>query len=208
MNSSLYLAAHYIVIRSRDLLTFGRCRYGNRVERNHLSQLAQTTRDLGGLSFIGQGHTDTIVRHNCVKDVIGMDIDDSGRLMRPFYSWGVYLDNFATGFRVSDNILNGNVLGEPPVRFLSQIPQTELIGARGAGGVFIHGGSSNAIVNNIFYRSSNASMPGPGHYGHVRCALLSTAHFTIQTEQASRRSVMARRECCWATWAQRWRTTQ
>ena len=102
------------MIRSRDLLTFERCRYGNRVERNHLSQLAQTTRDLGGLSFIGQGHTDTVVRHNCVKDVIGMDIDDSGRLMRPFYSWGVYLDNFATGFRVSDNILNGNVLGERP----------------------------------------------------------------------------------------------
>jgi nitrous oxidase accessory protein NosD len=124
-----------------------RCRYGNRVERNHLSQLAQTTRDLGGVSFIGQGHTDTVVRHNCVRDVIGMDIDDSGRLMRPFYSWGVYLDNFATGFRVESNILNGNVLG----------------------GVFIHGGSSNAIVNNILYRSSNTSMPGPGHYGHVRC---------------------------------------
>jgi len=85
--------------------------HGNRVERNHLSQLAQTTRDLGGLSFIGQGHTGTIVRHNCVRDVIGMDIDDTGRLMRPFYSWGVYLDNFATGFRIESNILNGNVLG-------------------------------------------------------------------------------------------------
>ena len=82
---------------------------------------AQTTRDLGGISFIGQGHTDTIVRHNCVRDVIGMDIDDTGRLMRPFYSWGVYLDNFATGFRVESNIFNGNVLGETSVaHFLIQ----------------------------------------------------------------------------------------
>jgi hypothetical protein len=96
-----------------------RCRYGNRVERNHLSQLAQTTRDLGGVSFIGQGHTDTVVRHNCVRDVIGMDIDDSGRLMRPFFSWGVYLDNYATGFRVESHMLNGNVLGACPLSLSS-----------------------------------------------------------------------------------------
>lgn len=112
MNECLYLATR----RTADPWTYMyQCRYGNRVERNHLSQLAQTTRDLGGLSFIGQGHTDTIVRHNCVRDVIGMDIDDSGRLMRPFYSWSVYLDNFATGFFVESNIFSGNVLGECPV---------------------------------------------------------------------------------------------
>ena len=84
-----------------------------------------------------------MVRHNCVRDVIGMDIDDSGRLMRPFFTWSVYLDNFATGFTVEGNILSGNVLG----------------------GVFIHGGSSNKIVNNVLVNSDNTSMPGAGHYG-------------------------------------------
>ena len=34
------------------------------------------------------------------------------------------------------------------------------------GGLFVHGGSENSIVNNVFYRSSNVTMPGPGQYGH------------------------------------------
>lgn len=118
--------------------------HGNRIERNKLSQLAQTTRDLGGLSFIGQGVANTTVRHNCVRDIIGMDMDDEGRLLRPFFSWSVYLDNYASGFTVDSNILNGNVLG----------------------GVFLHGGKDNSVVNNIMHRSNNASMPPPGHYGH------------------------------------------
>ena len=118
--------------------------HGNTIERNRLSQLAQRTRDLGGLSFIGTGHSGTVVRHNCVREVVGMDMDDSGRLMRPFFTWSVYLDNFATGFTVEGNILSGNVLG----------------------GVFIHGGSSNKIVNNVLVNSDNTSMPAAGHYGH------------------------------------------
>ena len=64
--------------------------HGNTIERNRLSQLAQRTRDLGGLSFIGTGHSGTVVRHNCVREVVGMDMDDSGRLMRPFFTWSVY----------------------------------------------------------------------------------------------------------------------
>jgi hypothetical protein len=118
--------------------------YGNRIERNRLSQLAQTTRDLGGLSFIGQGLANTIVRHNCVRDVIGMDMNDQGQLMRPYFTWSLYLDNYASGFTVDSNIFNGNVLG----------------------GVFIHGGRENTIVNNIFVNSSNTSMPPRGAYGY------------------------------------------
>jgi hypothetical protein len=73
-----------------------------------------------------------------------MDMDDKGHLLRPFYSWSVYLDNYASGFTVDSNILNGNVLGA----------------------VFMHGGKNNTVVNNIMYRSNNDSMPPPGHYGH------------------------------------------
>lgn len=111
--------------------------YGNRIERNYLSHLAQCTRDLGGLSFIGQGHAETVVRANCVHDVVGMDVDDKGQILRPFYTWSVYLDNYASSFTIDSNILNGNVLG----------------------GVFIHGGNDNTIVNNVMINSSNASMP-------------------------------------------------
>ena len=117
---------------------------GNRVERNRLFDLARSTRDLGGLSFIGAGHTGTVVRHNCVKRVIGMDTDTRGAFNRPYFTWGVYLDNFSSNFTVDSNVLSGNVLGA----------------------VFVHGGNGNTITNNVAHNTSNASMPPDGHYGH------------------------------------------
>ena len=56
----------------------------------------------------------------------------------------MYLDNYATGFTVDSNILNGNVLGA----------------------IFTHGGSYNKVVNIIMANSSNTSMLTAGHYGH------------------------------------------
>jgi len=41
--------------------------YGNRIERNKLSQLAQSTRHSGGLSFLGHGFANTTARHNCAR---------------------------------------------------------------------------------------------------------------------------------------------
>ena len=117
----------------------------NRVERNRLHDLARSTRDLGGLSFIGAGHTDSVVRHNCVKRVTGLDTDPAGRFLTPYFNWGVYLDNNSSFFTVDSNILSGNVLGA----------------------VFVHGGSGNNITNNICYNTSNASMPGFGEHGHT-----------------------------------------
>ena len=52
--------------------------------------IGQSTRDLGGLSFIGTGHTLSVVRHNCVKRVTGVDTDPRGRFNTPFYTWGLY----------------------------------------------------------------------------------------------------------------------
>jgi parallel beta-helix repeat protein len=112
------------------------------VDGNTLSNLAMSTRDMGGLSFIGEGHTGTVVRNNCVRNVIGMDTDSTGHFLRPFYTWGLYLDNWSSNFTVTGNVIRGNVLG----------------------GVFVHGGSNNTISNNVLYNSSNASMPTEGHY--------------------------------------------
>ena len=118
--------------------------YRNRIERNRLVDLGQSTRDLGGLSFIGSGHTLSVVRHNCVKRVTGVDTDPHGRFNTPFFTWGVYLDNLSSNFTIDSNILHTNVLGA----------------------VFIHGGYGNKVTNNIAFNTSNATMPGPGLYGH------------------------------------------
>ena len=65
----------------------------NVIEKNVVSTCALRTRDLGGLSFIGWGHTGTIVRENNARDMVGMDTNDKGELLRPFYTWSVDLDN-------------------------------------------------------------------------------------------------------------------
>ena len=75
--------------------------------------------------------------------MIGTDTNPSGQFLRPFFSFGVYLDNWSSGFYVYGNIAHNNVLC----------------------GCFFHGGQSNYVVNNIFFNTSEI-MPPPGDYGH------------------------------------------
>ena len=115
----------------------------NIVELNRLENLGEKTRDLGGLSFIGDGITNTIVKNNCVKNVIGFDTNPNGTILTPFFNWGIYLDNDASGFLVEGNVVNTNVNG----------------------GVFFHGGKDNMVRNNIFINCSN-HFPKKGRYGY------------------------------------------
>ena len=110
----------------------------NEVSYNIIKNTGLKTRDYGGLSFIGTGYTNTTVTYNCVANSIGFDTDNIGRIMTPFYSFGIYLDNYATGFYIYGNILNNQVMT----------------------GIFIHGGSNNTIINNINYNITNIVYPG------------------------------------------------
>ena len=77
----------------------------NVVERNTIQDVGLSTRDMGGLSFIGSGHVGTLVRHNCIRNVVGFDTDPSGAVLSPFFTFGVYLDNWSTGFTVESNVI-------------------------------------------------------------------------------------------------------
>ena len=85
-----------------------------------------------------------MVRHNCVRRAVGLDTDPAGKFNTPYFTWGLYLDNWSSNFTVDSNIFHTNVLG----------------------GVFVHGGSNNTVTNNVAFNTSNASMPPPGEYGH------------------------------------------
>ena len=112
-------------------------------DKEVIENLGEKTRDLGGLSFIGDGITNTIVKNNCVKNVIGFDTNPNGTILTPFFNWGIYLDNDASGFLVEGNVVNTNVNG----------------------GVFFHGGKDNMVRNNIFINCSN-HFPKKGRYGY------------------------------------------
>lgn len=67
---------------------------------------------------------------------MGTDTDDEGHLIRPFFSWGVYLDNWSSGYTVTGNV----------------------IVQAWAATVFIHGGHNNTIVNNVFANATEQAV--------------------------------------------------
>ena len=131
----------------------------NLVELNLVEGAGQQTRDLGGISLIGAHVADvgTTIRSNCVRGMVGTDTNPDGQLLRPFFTWSVYLDNNASGFVVEGNALRGNVNG----------------------GVFYHGGSDNLVRNNVLAATSGHA-PGasqPGEYGFYHAGSIDFQRF-------------------------------
>lgn len=122
--------------------------FQNVVERNKIRDVGMSTRDMGGLSFIGKGHVNTVVRHNCIRNIIGVDTDAAGRFRSPFFTFGIYLDNWSSGFVVEGNVINTPTLTP----------------------IFVHGGSNNTIRNNILFNASTyTGIPAQGGSGWCAC---------------------------------------
>eukprot|EP00039_Didymoeca_costata_P016861 m.307626 g.307626 ORF g.307626 m.307626 type:complete len:763 (-) comp16463_c1_seq11:65-2353(-) len=108
----------------------------NIIEFNRVTNVARRTRDLGAISTMGertQTNTQNTIRYNCVRNVIGMDADSNGTIRQRYYSWGIYLDNWSSGYHVY-----GNVVAETAAAL-----------------IFVHGGRANNITNNIFVNNSD-----------------------------------------------------
>ena len=116
----------------------------NVVERNRVARVGLATKDLGGISVIAYGMappTRTALRENCVADVLGVFsavAGAAGELVSPFMTWGIYLDNEASGYAVSRNVVARN--------------------ERGC--VFVHNGRENGVENNVCLNASIASGDG------------------------------------------------
>ncbi|MCC6444295.1 MAG: right-handed parallel beta-helix repeat-containing protein [Armatimonadetes bacterium] len=111
----------------------------NIVEFNDLRTLNTETYDTGGIEVTQQDRefrSGSIIRNNRVRDVIGYS-SDNGKAI--FLSWGIYLDSFAGGYTVQNNIVCRNENGS----------------------VMIQGGKDNRIENNILGggRSSQLFLP-------------------------------------------------
>jgi hypothetical protein len=131
----------------------------NLIELNRIENSGQKSRDLGAISLMGS-HTPgtrSVIRSNCVLNTVGTDTNKEGRLLRPFFSWSVYLDNNASGYAVEGNVLHGNVNG----------------------GLFFHGGGDNLVHNNVFAGTSGYA-PGAseeGDYGYWHAGSIDYGRF-------------------------------
>lgn len=113
----------------------------NIVELNDLRRTMLETCDGGAIRMCQRNLQlrGNVIRHNRILDTIGYGYPRSSRRFQsPYYSWGVYLDDFTCGTTVEGNI----------------------IARVGRSGVMVHGGSDNTVRGNIVV---NAPLGGLEH---------------------------------------------
>jgi hypothetical protein len=101
---------------------------GNVIEFNRIQNTNLETSDTGGIEVTQQDRTfrsGSIIRNNLVADTVGFS---STYGVPTYMSWGIYLDSFASGYDVREN----------------------LVYRTWNGGFMVQGGRENRIVNNLF----------------------------------------------------------
>jgi parallel beta-helix repeat protein len=130
--------------------------HDNVIEYNELIDTNLETNDTGAIETLGrdQQPSGNQIRFNLIRNVVGLGTDASGRITTPYFTWGIYLDDFSSGTTVEGNIVSGTVFG----------------------GLDLHGGSGNTVVNNVFVDGSqgnlwvqpiNPSMQGNVYYRNI-----------------------------------------
>ncbi|MBP2232932.1 hypothetical protein J2847_006267 [Azospirillum agricola] len=101
---------------------------GTVVEYNRIWNTMLETADGGAIEMLGRSNVDTrtVIRGNDIRNVGGLASNASGWLER-YKSFGVYLDDMANGVTVQDNFIQNT----------------------GWASVFVHGGDSNRVTNNV-----------------------------------------------------------
>ncbi|GIV19251.1 MAG: hypothetical protein KatS3mg023_1002 [Armatimonadota bacterium] len=106
----------------------------NIVEYNDLRRTNLETNDTGAIETLGRDQQDTgnIIRYNLILDSVGMISTPDGKIVTPYFTWGIYLDDYSSGTTVLGNIVARTVNG----------------------GICVHGGKNNVFENNVFVDAS------------------------------------------------------
>jgi parallel beta-helix repeat protein len=104
--------------------------HNNLVEFNQIIDSNLETSDSGAIETLGRDKqfSSNIIRFNWIENVVGLTTTREGEIITPYFSWGIYLDDYSSGTTVFKNVVVGTVQG----------------------GIMIHGGRDNLIENNIF----------------------------------------------------------
>jgi parallel beta-helix repeat protein len=104
--------------------------HNNIAEYNRIIDTNLETNDTGAIETLGRDYqlSGNIIRFNLIRNVVGLNTTPDGKIITPYFTWGIYLDDYSSGTTVYGNIVDGNVIG----------------------GICIHGGKNNIFENNIF----------------------------------------------------------
>ncbi len=102
----------------------------NVIEYNEIYFTNLETNDTGAIETLGRDKQDTgnVIQYNLILDVVGLKTTPDGQIQSPYFTWGIYLDDYSSGTTVRGNVV---------ARF-------------DWGGGCIHGGKNNLFENNIF----------------------------------------------------------
>ena len=116
----------------------GNASHNNAVEYNDLEDTNLETNDTGAIETLGRDMQDSgnTIRFNLIRRVVGLKVTTDGVLHTPFFTWGIYLDDFSSGTTIEGNIVDGTVVGA----------------------VCIHNGKDNLIQNNILLNGSEMNI--------------------------------------------------
>lgn len=103
----------------------------NVVEGNDCHHMNMETTDMGGIRMVQRNPhlKGNVIRYNRITDSVGYGFpgDRAQYYQSPFFTWGVYLDDYTCGTTVHGN----------------------LISRCGRGGIMVHGGGDNTVTNNV-----------------------------------------------------------
>lgn len=132
------LVAHNLIHHmSRYGITLKNAGLRNVIESNHVHHTNLETYDTGGIEVTQHDpelRSGSIIRNNIVADTEGWYAQ--GPNSSVYLSWGIYLDSYAGGYTVTDNITARN----------------------SHGGIMLQGGKDNVVTNNIFVDSTLRQM--------------------------------------------------
>lgn len=132
------LVSHNLIHHmSRYGITLKNAGLRNVIEFNHVHDTNLETYDTGGIE-VTQHNPDlrsgSIIRNNLVVDTVGWYAQGPDESV--YLSWAIYLDSYAGGYTVTDNITVRN----------------------SHGGIMLQGGKDNVVTNNIFVGSTRRQM--------------------------------------------------
>ncbi|NSW58348.1 MAG: right-handed parallel beta-helix repeat-containing protein [Armatimonadetes bacterium] len=108
------------------------------IEYNHLRHMNLETQDSGATYCLGRDWTNRghVVRYNYIHDTLGYGRHGGTQWHSPFFTFGIYLDDWSSGQHVYGNIVARSFLA----------------------GIDVHSGRDNLIENNIIYDCAQEQM--------------------------------------------------
>ncbi len=121
----------------------GSVSHDNVIEYNRIERTNLETNDTGAIETLGRDREDSgnVIRYNLILDVVGLKTSETGELLTPYYTWGIYLDDYSSGTHIFGNV----------------VARTFRSSAH------IHLGRNNVFENNIFIDGHERQFECNGH---------------------------------------------